>query len=176
MTLTLVLITAIGLSMDAFSVAILYGTLGLSKKIAIKTAVIVGLFHFLMPTIGFYAGDLILSIIRIKPETFAGIIFVVLASVMIISLKEKKEIKALTTTFTIVLFAFTVSVDSLSVGVSLAVLGYPAFLSAFVFMVMSGLITYFGISLGAKLESKFGYLASMTGSFILLFLGLLHLF
>ena len=41
------LVVAVSLSMDAFSLALIYGTYGMSKKNEILLAVIVGVFHFL---------------------------------------------------------------------------------------------------------------------------------
>lgn len=44
-----VIMIAIGLSMDAFSLAILYGTLNFTKRKTLTLATCVGVFHFFMP-------------------------------------------------------------------------------------------------------------------------------
>ena len=44
--------TGIGLSMDAFSLSLSLGTTNPKKSIILKTALIVGLFHFIMPLLG----------------------------------------------------------------------------------------------------------------------------
>ena len=41
-----IFLLAIGLSMDAFSLAILYGTLGFTKHKMFILSIIVGIFHF----------------------------------------------------------------------------------------------------------------------------------
>ena len=52
MHLISVIMIAIGLSMDAFSLAILYGTLNFTKRKALTLAGFVGAFHFFMPLLG----------------------------------------------------------------------------------------------------------------------------
>ena len=44
-----IIMVAIGLSMDAFSLAILYGTLSFDKKKSLTLSGSVGVFHFFMP-------------------------------------------------------------------------------------------------------------------------------
>ena len=52
MELLSIIIVAISLSMDAFSLALAYGTLGLGPKMLFKISLSVGLFHFFMPLLG----------------------------------------------------------------------------------------------------------------------------
>ena len=53
------ILIGISLSMDAFSLALLYGTYGLAKNEEITLSIIVGLFHFFMPLIGLFFGNMI---------------------------------------------------------------------------------------------------------------------
>ena len=53
---------AIGLSMDAFSLAIVYGTNGIEKKKAIILSLFVGILHFIMPNVGNILGKQFYSI------------------------------------------------------------------------------------------------------------------
>ena len=48
---------AIGLSMDAFSLAIAYGTNNIEKKKILILSISVGLFHFFMPVLGSLIGQ-----------------------------------------------------------------------------------------------------------------------
>jgi len=52
MELLSIIIVAISLSMDAFSLALAYVTLGLGPKMLFKISLSVGLFHFFMPLLG----------------------------------------------------------------------------------------------------------------------------
>ena len=58
---TIVLI-GISLSMDAFSLALVYGMIGMPYKKKIVLALIVGIYHFIMPLIGLLIGLFISNI------------------------------------------------------------------------------------------------------------------
>ena len=77
---------AIGLSMDAFSLAILYGTLNFTKRKTLYLSSSVGVFHFFMPLLGNLIGIFILSRLPIQPNTLVGIIFFIISIQMIVSL------------------------------------------------------------------------------------------
>ena len=120
MNIILILIIAISLSMDAFSLAIVYGTLNLSKKIKNFLSITVGIFHFVMPLLGSVLGLFIVHHIISNPDILVGIIFTILSIEMLLNIKEldeeKKDFKSLANAF---LFGFSVSIDSFSVGIAL---------------------------------------------------------
>ena len=66
MNLFLLFIIAISLSMDAFSLSLAYGTLDINKKEIITLSIIVGIYHFFMPLIGFFLGSKILLVIPVN--------------------------------------------------------------------------------------------------------------
>ena len=70
-----VLLVAIGLSMDTFSLSLGYGMFNLSKKNIIRISIIVGLFHFLMPLLGNRFGDIILKYSPICEKNIIGLVF-----------------------------------------------------------------------------------------------------
>ena len=72
----------IGLSMDAFSLSLIYGTYGLGKRNEIILSVIVGLFHFFMPLIGYLFGRSFASVI----SSLSSFIAFILLSLIGISL------------------------------------------------------------------------------------------
>ena len=92
MSLMMMFILAIGLSMDAFSLALIYGTLNMSKSLNSKMSIMVSLFHFFMPILGYYLGRWILNIIGIDPEIIVGVIFIALAIEMLLSLKKEEQV------------------------------------------------------------------------------------
>ena len=53
------LLIAISLSMDAFSLSLVYGTLNIDKKNKIILSFIVGIYHFLMPLLGLSIGSFV---------------------------------------------------------------------------------------------------------------------
>ena len=68
MDLLLVIVVAISLSMDAFSLSLAYGTLGMKKKQIWLLAIIVGVFHFFMPLLGMIVGNGIFGLLKIDPD------------------------------------------------------------------------------------------------------------
>lgn len=175
MSIPLILILAVGLSMDAFSLALIYGTLNLSDKIEKLMSIMVGIFHFFMPILGYTFGKIILSLIPINPNTLVGIIFIILSLEMLISLKKDEQVKILTNIASICMFAFTVSIDSFSIGIAFSALNNNIVLASIIFAITSGIFTYLGVALGKKLVSKFGSITTVLGGIILLILGINYL-
>lgn len=175
MSIILILLTAIGLSMDAFSLALIYGTLNMRSKMNNIMSITVGIFHFFMPILGYTIGQIILNIIRINPNVLVGIIFIILAIEMLISLKKEEQAKVLTNILSIILFAFTVSIDSFSVGIAYGALKNNIVLAGIIFSIVSALFTYGGVNMGKRLVNKYGNIANIIGSIILLILGISYL-
>ena len=89
------ILIGISLSMDAFSLALLYGTYGLAKKEEITLSVIVGLFHFFMPLIGLFFGNMIFRYFVMDANFVVGIIFGLIGFERIISSFREEEVKIL---------------------------------------------------------------------------------
>ena len=175
MELLLIFIIAISLSMDAFSLSISYGTLNLSLEKERKLSILVGLFHFFMPILGYNLGIIILNIIKIDPSIIAGIVFIVLGIEMLISVVKKEEIKNITNLFSMLLFSFSVSIDSFSIGIGITGISNNILLCSLVFSIVSSIITYIGLRLGKRLSLSIGYLSNIIGSMILIILGLFYI-
>ena len=69
----IILIIAVSLSMDTFSLSLAYGMLKLKNSIIKQISITVGIFHFFMPLFGDFLGEYILSIINIKSTLIVGI-------------------------------------------------------------------------------------------------------
>lgn len=171
-----VIMVAIGLSMDAFSLAILYGTLNFNKRKTLVLSTSVGIFHFFMPLLGNLIGIIILKIVPIAPNIVVGIIFLIISIEMILSIFKQEEIMDLKGVFAILLFAFTVSIDSFSVGIGLSAICDKKILAVSIFSVTSFLFTYLGLSIGSKLTEKFGKWSTLFGGIVLLLLSFVYLF
>ena len=107
--------------MDAFSLALIYGTQSISKKDKILLSLIVGIYHFVMPLIGLNIGLFVTSKIIINTNILVGLILSLIAIEMIISSFKEKEEKFLLSIFGYLLFGLSVSIDSLTTGI-----GFPA--------------------------------------------------
>lgn len=176
MSLWMIFIVAVSLSMDAFSLALVYGTLSFSSKIVNMISLTVGIFHFLMPFFGFLCGRLLLFFLEFQANFLIGIIFVVLSIEMLLSVFKRDNIEVLSGFLSYILFGFTVSVDSFSVGIGMGSLGGLIIVPCIVFSVVSFLFTYMGLKLGKRLASRFGLCSTVLGSIILFLLGIFYIF
>lgn len=176
MHLISVFMVAIGLSMDAFSLSILYGTLNFTKRKILTLAGCVGAFHFFMPLLGSLIGSFIFKMLPIKPNFFVGIILFLISLEMLISFFKKEELIDLKGFLSMLLFAFTVSIDSFSVGIGLSAFNVNKIIVVLFFSITSLLFTFFGASIGTKLTQKLGKYATLFGSIMLFFLSLTYLF
>lgn len=162
--------------MDAFSLAMLYGTEGIKKKDKLILSIIVGIFHFAMPLIGLSIGSFITNKIIFKADILEGIILSLIAIEMIVSSFKEKEQTFLVSIPGFLLFGLSVSIDSLTVGIGLHAITDSYILSSLIFSITSFLFTLLGLNLGNILNQKYGKVSTIIGGTILLILGIVHLF
>ena len=145
--------------MDAFSLSIVYGTLNLSNKIKNFLSITVGIFHFIMPLLGSILGLFIIHHIISNPDILVGIIFTILSIEMLFNIK-----------------GFSVSIDSLSVGIALGTHNENIILAGTLFAITSFTFTLVGLNIGKFLTLKFGKIANVIGSVLLFILALSYFF
>lgn len=162
----------ISLSMDAFSLALIYGTYGLSKKNEIILSIIVGLFHFIMPLIGLSFGNMVIRYFMFNVNLVVGIIFGIIGIEMVISSIKEEEVKILISLIGFLFFGLSVSIDSLTTGIGLSAISKNYLGVASMFMIVSGLFTYMGLRLGNKLSDKFGKYATISGGIMMILLAI----
>lgn len=176
MHLFLILMIAISLSMDAFSLALAYGTLNLSmKKVGILSA-IVGIYHFFMPLLGFFMGSFILHFLDMDPDVLVFFVLLFLGISMLVETKKEVEVKETLNLFQCLLFGFAVSLDSFSVGIGLKAITNHYIITSCIFSFISFFFTYLGLFLGRKIHLWLGKISTIFGGIILILLGLLYLF
>ena len=161
--------------MDAFSLALIYGTQGIQKKHKLLLATIVGLYHLIMPLIGLTIGKYIENRIIFNSTIVVGIILSLIAIEMIISSFKEEDKRFLLTIPGYLLFGLSVSIDSLTTGIGLSVITNKYILSAITFAIISLSFTYLGLNLGDKLNQKYGQISTVIGGSILLLLGILYI-
>ena len=172
MALLNLLLTAVGLSMDTFSLSLTYGLIIKEKNTINKVSISVGLFHFFMPLIGNIVGEYILNLIKINVEIVESIVFLSIAIELLLSLFKNEEIKDLPSFLSIITFSFAVSIDSFIVGIGLDAITKNHLFSSFIFMITSFLFTYIGLFLGKKIRNYIGKKADVIGIFILIILSI----
>lgn len=172
--LTLFLI-GISLSIDAFSMSLAYGLIGIKKKDMFLSSLIVGLFHFFMPLLGSIIGSKLLNTFKINPKYLIIIIIILLLIEMIKSInEEEKQINM--NILGMISFAFLVSLDSFTVGMGIYYITDTPIYASIVFATVSASFTLLGYILGKYVSSKFEKISKYIGIFILIVLLIYFLF
>lgn len=159
MTLISIFLIAIGLSMDAFAVAI---TCGLSARplkalYALRVAFLFGLFQALMPVMGWAAGVGLRTVIASFDHWIAFFLLAAIGVKMIYESlrggKKTRECKMVALGGLLVL-ALATSIDALAVGVSFAFLEQAAIIGP---ALMIGVITFAVCLGGVWIGNRFGH-------------------
>ena len=185
MSLWETLTIAVALGTDAFSVAVVCGVQQYSRKDIIKISLVIAVFHIIMPLTGLYGAqfiqDLIYHFFKFNGKIEVILNYVGSGLLMIIGFymliekhlnKEEELCNFKITGWGLFILAFSVSIDSLSVGISLGMLGYINSLLVIVIGITAGLMMAIGLVSGSWLGDYFGDKAQMLGGIALIFLGI----
>lgn len=167
-------LVGVSLSMDAFSLALIYGTYGINKKNMLLLASIVGLFHFFMPLFGLGIGSVINTFLNFDIGIVVPIIFGIIGVEMIISSIKNEDVNVLVSLVGFFLFGLSVSIDSFTTGIGLSFISNNYLMCSFIFMFISGLFTYLGLNIGNRISEKIGNVSTVIGGIIMLFLALYY--
>lgn len=175
MSYFLIFLTAISLSMDAFSLSLIYGTLEISNRNKIILSFIVGFFHFIMPLFGMLLGNLIFKYNFINTNYLSFIVLSFIGIEMIISSFDDEDAKIMKIS-DYFLFAFAVSIDSFSVGITFTNISNNVLLSLLMISFFSSFFTLFGLFIGNKIEKLIGKLSTIIGGVVLVLIGISYIF
>jgi len=171
-----IVLVGISLSMDAFSLALIYGTYSFRKKEIVLLSMIVGIFHFFMPLMGLVLGNLITQYFLFNVNLVVGIIFGIIGIEMVISSIKDEDVNIMVGLFGFLLFGLSVSIDSFTTGIGLSLISHNYLLCSIVFMIISSFFTYLGLVFGSKLSDRFGKYATLCGGIIMLILASSYIF
>lgn len=170
---------AVGLSMDAFAVAVCKG---LSvKKISVNHQLIVGLyfggFQALMPLIGYYLGIQFEELIKSVDHWIA---FILLALIGINMIREAfgddEEIDDSFNPKSMFPLAIATSIDALAIGVTLAFLSVNILPAVSFIGVVTFVLSVVGLWVGNIFGCKYKAKAEVTGGVVLILMGIKILF
>ena len=162
-----ILLIGISLSMDAFSLSLIYGIIGMNQKQKITLSIIVGIYHFIMPLIGLNFGLFIDNISFINLHIISSIILIYIGIDLIIS-NFKEEENLIISILGFIMFGLSVSIDSLTIGIGLKTITTNYILSSIVFSISSLTFTYLGLILGNIIGKRVGKYAKTIGGIILI--------
>ena len=168
---------AAALGMDAFSVSLGIGMQRLRLKRIALIGLIIGLFHIGMPFIGIVLGKAISVQIGHYTTLAGGLLMVGIGAQMFFS-AFNHEIKKIVQPVGVglLILAFTVSIDSFSVGLSLGISGVKTAITLLMFGAVSMMLTWCGMLLGRKVRGLVGAYSEFLGGSILCAFGLKILF
>jgi putative Mn2+ efflux pump MntP len=172
-------ILAVGLSMDAFAVAICKGlaTYSLKKRHMVITGLWFGGFQALMPLIGYFLGTAFESYVTAIDHYIA---FVLLGGIGANMIKEsfsneEDETDASFGFKTMFIMAIATSIDALAAGISLAMDLKGNNTYAYIAVLFIGVITFtlsaIGVKIGNVYGAKWKSKAEFAGGVILIILG-----
>lgn len=169
-----IFLIGVALSMDAFSIALSIGTTHLSKNRFILIPIVVSIMHFVMPLIGLFLGNQILSVININPKIIMTIILLYLAFLMYKD-RNNDKVPKINSLLSIFLYAISVSLDSFSVGIGLKALTDKILIPPIIFSLCAGTITYMGLILGKYSQKVWKEKASLIGIILLISISIVNI-
>lgn len=172
--LVTILIMAVALGLDAFSLGIGIGMKGIRLRDVLRISIVTALFHIIMPLIGMYMGKYVSSLLGDITTYAAGGLLVLLGAHMILNAFREGDTKLVDhrSLLGVVLFSLSVSVDSFSVGVSLGMFSSDLILTVLAFGVCGGVMSVMGLLLGRRVSQNLGDYGEAIGGAILLAFGL----
>jgi putative Mn2+ efflux pump MntP len=145
------ILIAFGLAIDAFVVSVGAASTGMidSKRAVFRLSFHFGLFQFMMPVLGWFAGESIKPIISSIDHWVAFILLQLVAFRMILLVRK----------------------DALAVGFSLAMLEINIWYTGFIIGVITGGMSLLGTRIGTALSQKLGTSLAILGGIILSLIG-----
>lgn len=172
-----VLLIALSMAMDAFAVCLGAGTTGQAsgRRPTFRLAFHFGLFQFLMPVVGWFAGMTIERYIAAYDHWIAfGLLIFVGVRMIRSGLNPNGEEDQLDPSrgWTLVMLSIAVSIDALAIGLSLGLIGVSIWYPAIVIGLVTSLMSWIGLRLGGGLGKRFGKRMEILGGLVLIGIGI----
>jgi len=168
------MVIAVGLSMDSFSVSVCKGIA--VDKVKVKHALLCGgffgFFQGFMPLMGYLLGTTFASYVDKFDHWIA---FVLLAYIGWSMIKESRESEKQTPDFslkTMFILAIATSIDALTIGVGFALMKVNLWESIITIGITTFVFSYVGVYLGHKVGGILGSRAELIGGLILIGMGI----
>lgn len=175
MSFIVLLLIAIGLSMDCFAVSVSFGVFRTLKwKDILRTAFFFGLFQAVMPVIGWMVGKSISTMIVELDHWIAFAILGMIGIRMILnSLKpgEKKEPIDIRNWRLLLVLSIATSIDALITGVSFGFIKVNIFKAVSIIGIVTFVNTIIGMKVGEHSTFIPGKRAEMIGGLVLIAIG-----
>lgn len=173
-----IILIAISLAADAFSVAL---AKGLSfKKIKyqdiFKIGIYFGIFQMFMPILGYIIGSILTKNITTYDQYIAfGILFIIGFN-MLLDSRKSNSFKSTTNFKEMIFLSVATSIDAFAIGVSFSVLKVSIISSSLIIGFITFLISSFGVFMGYKFGKIFESISTIAGGIILIIIAFKMLF
>ena len=170
------LLIGVGLSMDAFAVAVCKGLA--MRKVNKKQAVVIGLFfggfQALMPAIGYILGAQFQEAIASIDHWIAFVLLALIGGNMIHEAldNDEEEADASLDVKTMFLLAVATSIDALAIGITFAFLKVNIIPAVCFIGIVTFIISFAGVKIGNVFGARYKNKAEIVGGIILILLGL----
>lgn len=177
MSIIELILISIALAMDCFAVSFSAG--GLQKELRLKHTLILafffGFFQGLMPVIGYFGGEIVVTYISRFDHWIAFAILLFLGGKMVVEgirpSEEEKRIDVMKPG-TLVILSVATSIDALAVGFSFSMLSVNIWFSALIIALGSFILSVLGVYLGKTLSQRIKpSIAEIIGGLILIGIG-----
>ena len=176
MSLLEIIFIGVGLSMDAFAVAVCKGLS--MKKINWKNTIIIalyfGIFQALMPVLGYFLGSTLSTFVEKIDHWMAfGLLSIIGINMIKESTDDELEKRNDKVDFkTMIVLAIATSIDALAVGITFAFFKVNLLLAITIIGVVTFVLSIIGVLIGNKFGDKLQNKAELTGGVILIIIGL----
>ncbi len=162
--------------MDAFAVCLGVGAARQTEgpRATFRLSFHFGLFQFLLPLVGWFAGLTIVRSIEAYDHWVAFLLLALVGGRMIYASfngKDGAEKNDPSRGWNMVLLSVAVSIDALAIGLSLAIMNLDIWYPAVVIGVVTGLMSLLGLRLGNRLGRVIGKKMEMIGGVVLILIG-----
>ncbi|MGL5437704.1 MAG: manganese efflux pump MntP family protein [Lachnospiraceae bacterium] len=167
-------IIAVGLSMDAFAMAVCKGLSirRVTAKVCITVAMYFAVFQGIMPLIGYTAGSYFAESIKASDHWIAFVLLGIIGGKMIKDSFDRQDHKnAGLGGKEMLVLAIATSIDALAVGISFAFLHVNIILAAFFISCITFVLTVSGVLVGNVFGIRFKAKAELAGGIILIVMG-----
>lgn len=167
---------AIALAMDAFSVSM---TKGFTQKNLTSSQILYyglffGGFQAIMPIFGYFFGNIISSIIA-SLASFVGFLLLLGIGLNMIRESLKSDDDEITDEFSfkeVTLLAIATSIDAFAVGITIALIKNPIWISSAIIGIVALAFSIVGIFIGRKIGDYVGNRFQILGGVILILIGI----
>lgn len=167
---------SVGLAMDAFAVAVATGMAlqQVTSRHVFRLGFHFGLFQFMMPIIGWLAGQTLAGQFHDYDHWVAFGLLCYVGGKMLWEAwfgEDSGPENDPTRGLRLITLSVATSIDALAVGVSMALLGVSVWFPSVVIGVITAALTSIGVTFGGRIGSRWGCWAEVAGGLVLILIG-----